>query len=129
MLHVMKPVAVDVYVLLPEAWGLCAPCERLLESAQGGPVLQAHSRDDLPADWQSTYDRLAQMLRDFRERYGDRIQIRLVDPRSPQGLVNGLRHGIRQYPTFVIGGRESVAGFNPERLEQALRAATVDLEA
>jgi len=121
----MKPVAVDVYVLLPEAWGLCAPCEQLLEGVQGGPVLQARSRDDLPADWQLTYDRLAQLLRDFRERYGDRILIRLVDPRSPQGLVNGLRYGIRQYPTFVIGGRESVAGLDPQRLDQALRAAGV----
>ncbi len=121
----MKPVAVDVYVLLPEAWGLCAPCQQVLESAQGGPVLQAHSRDDLPADWQLTYDRLAQLLRDFRERYGDRIVFRLVDPRSPQGLVNSLRHGIRHYPTFVIGGRESVAGLDRVRLDQALRAAGV----
>ncbi len=125
----MRPIAVDVYALLPEAWGLCAPCGQVLEEAQGGPALRVDSRDDLPAEWQASYEQLAQVIRGLRKCYGERVLFRLVDARSPAGLAGAIRYGIRRYPTFVIAGREKVAGLDRERLEQALVTATAAQEA
>ena len=122
---VAKPIPVDVFTPLPEAWCLCAPGEQLLRSAQPEHALVVRSRDELPPDWQLAIEQLLQLISELRERYGDRVSIRLVDPRSLQGLVSALRHRIRHYPTFIIAGREKVIGLDSAHLEQALRTAGV----
>ncbi len=79
--------------------------------------------DEYPDEWQKDWRRLSALVFDLAARYGDSILIRVFDPRSLQGLLKSLRHGVRRYPTFVVAGREKVSGWDTTGLERALRAA------
>lgn len=49
--------------------------------------------------------------------------IRVIDPQSGLGFYKCLRHGVRRYPTFIIGGRKRYVGWNREELEVVLQEA------
>ena len=101
----MPPVQIDVIAPVPEGWGLCQTCELILASAQLDQAPPERGLDDLPPEWRADFQRLSNLIFDLAGRYGDRILIRVYDPRSLQGLVKAVRHGARRYPTFVVAGR------------------------
>jgi hypothetical protein len=43
-----------------------------------------------------------------RERHGDRIQVRVVDAASIEGVWKSLRHRLRRYPSFIVEGDKLV---------------------
>lgn len=103
---------------------MCSACETLL--AEGNLQQEApHLRglDEYPADWQEDLRRVSDLVLDLAARYEDRILIRIYDPRSLQGLVKSIRHGVRRYPTFVVDGRAKVVGWDQPGLEQEIRQA------
>jgi hypothetical protein len=57
------------------------------------------------------------------DRYGEGVTIRIFDPRSWQGLLKALRHGVHRYPTFLVEGRTKIAGLDESALERALVTA------
>jgi hypothetical protein len=72
------------------------------------------------AEWQ----RLSDWILALAERYAGQLVIKIIDAQSPQGLWKALRHGVRQYPTFIIEGElyrgwETEADFSA-RLQQLL---------
>lgn len=81
------------------------------------------SLESFPPDWREDYIRLSDLIMTIARKYGDRILIRLYDPRSLQGLAKSIRHGIRRYPTFLIEGREKITGLELEPLERAILVA------
>ncbi|MCX6026601.1 MAG: hypothetical protein NTY23_10155 [Chloroflexi bacterium] len=119
----MPVVRVDVISPWPEAWGLCPACEMVMAQADMNLAPRERSLEDLPAAWHEEAERLAALLRDLAQRYGERIAIRLWDPRSLQGMWKSIRHGVRRYPTFIVDGGRRIAGWNVAALEQALRGA------
>ena len=64
---------------------------------------------------------------DLSARYGDRVLIRIWDPRSMQGLWKSIRYGVRRYPTFIVAGRK-IGGWDRTQLEQTLAKALAPLE-
>ncbi len=116
----MPPVQIDVIAPVPEGWGLCQACELILASAQLDQAPPERGLDDLPPEWRADFQRLSTLIFDLAHRYGDRIVIRVYDPRSLQGLVKAVRHGARRYPTFVVAGRTKITGWKPDALEQAV---------
>jgi len=66
--------------------------------------------DEYPPEWQAEFHRLSDLILDLASRYGDRILIRVWDPRSLQGMWKSIRHGVRRYPTFVVPDTRSVDG-------------------
>jgi len=87
----------------------CLPGERGLE--------------DLPPAWQEEAQRVSVTLSALAQRYGERIAIRLWDPRSIRGMWKSIRHGVRRYPTFIVDGRRRIPGGDMAALEGALRSA------
>src|SRR4030042_6348365 len=116
-------VRVDVISPWPEAWGLCTACEMVMAQADMGRSPGERGLEDLPAAWQEEAQRLSVLLTALAQRYGERIAIRLWDPRSLQGMWESIRHGVRRYPTFIVDGRRRIPGWNITALEQALHAA------
>ncbi len=119
----MQPVRVDVIAPVPEGWGLCQSCELLLAGADLDQAPPERGLDELPPEWQADFRRLSALIFDLADRYTGRVQIRVYDPRSPQGLIKAVRHAVRRYPTFVIAGRERIVGYDEPALERALQAA------
>jgi len=119
----MKPVQVEVISPLPEGWGICMSCEMLMARANLDKAPYERGLDEYPPEWQEEFQRLASFVMELAVQYGDRIQIRIWDPRSLQGLAKSLRHGVRRYPTFVVDHRIKITGWDVPGLEQALLAA------
>lgn len=119
----MLPIRVEVIAPVPEGWGLCQACELMMARADLDQAPPARGLDDLPPEWQADFRRLSDLIFDLAGRYGDRIEIRVYDPRSLQGMAKALRHRVRRYPTFVIAGREKVIGWDGAALAQALGRA------
>jgi hypothetical protein len=114
------PISIDVIAPVPESWGLCQTCELLLARAGLDQAPAVGGLDELPPEWQADFQRLSTLIFDLASRYGDRIMIRVYDPRSLQGLVKVVRYRARCYPTFVMAGRTKIAGWDVDALERAL---------
>lgn len=116
----MPPAQVDVIAPVPEGWGLCQACELMMARADLNQAPPMRGLDDLPPDWQADFERLSALLFDLADRYGDRILIRVYDPRSLQGMAKAVRHRVRRYPTFLVQGRTKITGWDEAALGRAL---------
>lgn len=87
-----------------------------------GKAPYKRSLEEYPAEWREDFQRLSALILDLAARYGDRILIRIWDPRSLQGMFKSIHYGVRRYPTFVVNGHEKVTGLDAALLEQVLRS-------
>ena len=120
---IMPTIIVDVIYPLPEGWGLCLPCEMLMARAHLDQAPYSRGLDEYPPEWQAEFERLSSTLMDLSVRYQESLLIRVWDPRSLQGLWKAIRYGARRYPTFVVGGKAKVIGWDDDRLEEYIQAA------
>jgi hypothetical protein len=115
-----RPVELEVIAPTIQALGVCAACELVLSEAEldGGPGGRAD--DEYPAEWLAENQRLIEWVYDLAEAYGDALRIRVIDPRSPEGLLKSLRYRVRRYPTWVVNGAARIVGWDRAALEVAL---------
>lgn len=121
----MTRVQLTIVAPLLEGQGLCAGCELVLSEAGVAKSPAERALSSYPADWQADYRRLLEWVAWLAARYGDGLEIRVVDPRSAAGLVTSVRHRVRRYPTFIVDGRTRIVGWQREALEAALGQAAV----
>ncbi|MDI6770171.1 MAG: hypothetical protein QMD04_10920 [Anaerolineales bacterium] len=121
----MRPVQIDVFSPLPEGWGICMSCEMLMAQAEMDKPPHERGLDEFPAEWQEDFRRLSVLILDLAARYGNRILIRIWDPRSLQGMFKTIRYGVRRYPTFIVEGRKKIAGWDIAAIEQVLLATGI----
>jgi hypothetical protein len=119
----MKPVCLEVIAPVLQGLGICTSCELVLSEGGVGRHPAERALDEYPHEWQDDYQRLTDWVYDLTGRYGDQIQIRVIDPQSPEGLLKSLRYRVRRYPTFVIKGKTKVVGWERGQLETALASA------
>ena len=62
------------------------------------------------------------MIVEVLARFGDRVNVRVVNAFSPEGLWLALRRGARQYPTWLVG-RQKIVGYNMPEVIAAVQAA------
>jgi hypothetical protein len=118
----MKPVQIDVFFLVPEGWGICTTCEMMMAQADMGESPPQRGLDEYPQEWQADFNRLSSLIFDLADTYQDRVQIRVWDPRSLQGMWKSIRHGVRRYPTFILNEQIKITGWDREKLEQSIMA-------
>ena len=99
---------------------MCTSCWLILAEAGVGETPPTRAFEEYPQEWQDDYRRLTDWVYDLAGRYGDRVLIKVIDPQSPEGLLKSLRYRVRRYPTFVIGGKTKVVGWQREQLEAVL---------
>ena len=119
----MSAVLVDVIYPLPEGWGICLSCEMLMARARLDQAPYERGLDEYPPEWQAEFERLSSTIMKLSARYQNSILIRIWDPRSLQGLWKAIRYGARRYPTFVVGGKAKVVGWDEARLDEYIQAA------
>jgi hypothetical protein len=117
----MKPVQIDVFFPVPEGWGMCTTCEMMM--AQADMVQPPYERglEEYPPDWQEDFKRLASTIYLLADRYPDNVKIRIWDPRSFQGLLKSIKHGVRRYPTFIVNGHNKITGWDNNKLDQIVK--------
>jgi hypothetical protein len=102
---------------------MCNSCEMMMAQANLGQAPYERGLDEYPSEWQEEFKQLSSTIFSLADRYQDGILIRIWDPRSLQGLLKAIRHGVRRYPTFIVNRRGKVAGWDPDQLEQQIQAA------
>lgn len=84
----------------------CSHCQVFLDGA--GIAGQVHwaDLDAYPPEWMDEWKRLSDVIYGLTEAYAGRLVVRITDAQSPQGLWAAIYRGIREYPTFVVGGEK-----------------------
>ena len=74
---------------------------------------QVHTQEinEYPEDVKAEYVRLSEWVRQVRKAYGQQVVVRVTDPQSMGGFWKVVRHRIRRFPTFFVGGSEKVVGW------------------
>ena len=112
-------VSLQVIASLPTSFFHCQGCVQVFAQVGMGAKARDEELARYPADIREDAARLAEWMAALADRYAERIRIRVIDPQSPEGLYRSLRHWVRRYPTFLVGG-EKIIGWDRARLEQAL---------
>ena len=114
-----QPVLLQVLAHVPADLYHCSHRERSFDAAGMG----AHSHDEVqhsyPPETLEQAERLAAWLHELSFRYGNRLQIRVVNPRSLEGFFLSLRHSARRYPSFIVRGQK-VVGWERDALDRLL---------
>lgn len=101
---------------------MCTSCELMISQANLGQAPQERGLDEYPAEFQEEFRKFSSILITLSEHYADKVQIRIWDPRSLQGMVKSIRYGVRRYPTFIVNGRNKFAGWDTSPLEQYIQS-------
>ena len=112
---------VEVLTYAPTEFYHCQHCEVVWDQVGLGRHIRADQRGSgLPPDLQAEYEAISDWLVSARRRFGERLQVKLVDVASVEGVLKALRHRARKFPAFIVNGNERITGFDRAKLESAL---------
>jgi hypothetical protein len=116
----MKPILLEIVTKVLTSWGQCRRCKILFDQAGLDQKFRQGEMDEYPPDLIEEYTRLSDWIRELNRLYKHRLLIKLIDVQSPLGIYKSLRYRIRTYPTFVVEGKETYAGWDKGQLESLL---------
>ena len=112
---------VEILTYAPTEFYHCQHCEVVWDSVDVGKRIRAEQRANaLPADLQAEFTAIADWVAEAHQRFGDRLQFKVVDVASLEGVIESIRHRTRRFPAFIVDGRERFVGFDPQKLNDAL---------
>ncbi|MGB7572466.1 MAG: hypothetical protein WBN53_01285 [Thermodesulfobacteriota bacterium] len=116
----MKPILLEIVTKVLTSWGQCRRCKILFDQAGLDQKFRQGEMDEYPPDLKEEYTRLSDWIRELNRLYKHRLLIKLIDVQSPFGIYKSLRYRIRTYPTFIVEGKETYAGWDKGQLESLL---------
>lgn len=116
----MKPILLEIITKVLTSWGECRRCKILFDQAGLDQKFRQGEMDEYPPDLKEEYTRLSDWIRELNRLYRHRLLIKLIDVQSPFGIYKSLRYRIRTYPTFIVEGKETYAGWDKGQLESLL---------
>jgi hypothetical protein len=112
---------VEILTYAPTEFYHCQHCEVVWDQVGFGPKIGAEQRSAaLPADLQAEYEAISDWVGDALRRYGERLQVKVVDVASVEGVFKAVRHGARRFPAFIVDGQQRIVGFDRRQLDAAL---------
>ncbi len=111
-------IRLEVIAQILTTYRHCMHCEQLMDAAVGEQARQEMLRE-YPAEFLDEFERLMTWIEDLSHQFA--LQVRVIDPQSPEGLWKCLRYGIHHYPAFILPGRRRVVGWDRSALQAALR--------
>ncbi len=116
----MKPIVLEIVTKVITSFGQCRRCKILFDEAGFNQKVHQKELDEYPADLKEEYTKLSDWIRELNGLYKHRLSIKLIDVQSPLGIYKSLRYRIRTYPTFIVEGKETYAGWDKSQLEGLL---------
>jgi hypothetical protein len=116
----MKPVRLEIVTHVMTSFGQCRRCKVLFDQAGFGQKLLQKEMEEYPPDLKEELTKLSNWIRELNRLYKHRLSIKLIEAPSPLGIYKSLRHRIRTYPTFIVEGKETYAGWDRSQLEGLL---------
>ena len=116
----MRPILLEIVTQVMTTFDHCRHCEVLFDQAGLDKKLHQKEMDEYPSDLKEESIRLSDWIRELNRLYKHRLIIKLVDVQSLLGVYKSFRHRIRTYPTFIVEGKETYAGWDKDKLETLL---------
>ncbi len=116
----MKPIVLEIVTTVLTSWGECRRCKPMFDQTGLDQKFRHEEIEGYPADLKDEVTRLSDWVRELNRLYKHRLLIKIIDVQSLLGLYKSLRHRIRTYPTFIVEGRETYAGWDKGQLESLL---------
>jgi len=116
----MGPVILEIVTRVLTTFDHCRHCEFFFDEAGLGEVHHQREINEYPPDLKEEYLRLSNWIRELSRRYQDRLLVKVVDVQSVLGIYKSIRYRIRNYPTFIVAGKELYTGWDKEALEALL---------
>lgn len=104
-----KPVSIQVITYAPTVFYHCQHCELTLqEMGIGERLRRQEAAESLPDDLSREFQVLSDWVHDLLQRYGTRLQVRVIDAASLEGVIASLRHRVGRYPAVIVDGEKRV---------------------
>lgn len=116
----MKPILLEVVTKVVTTFEQCRRCKILFDQAGLDRKFHQKEMDEYPPDLKEEYAKLSDWIRELNRLYKHRLSIKLIDAPSPLGIYKSLRYRVRTYPTFIVEGKETYAGWDKSQLEGLL---------
>lgn len=113
----MKPISLEIVTKVITTFDHCSHCEIIFDEADLDRKFHQKEMNEYPLDLKDEFIRLSDWIRELAQLYKHRLLIKLIDAQSLLGIYKSLRYQIRTYPTFIIEGKETYAGWNKDQLE------------
>jgi hypothetical protein len=114
----MKTISIEVVGNLLTTYSHCSRCEVIFRESGLGKEANRGDIQDYPAELKEEILKLSDRLGELKQLYKHRIDIRLTDAQSPRGIYKSLIHRLRQYPAYIIAGKDVYIGWDRERIEE-----------
>jgi hypothetical protein len=114
----MKSISIEVVSNFLTTYSHCSRCEVIFRESGLGKEANRGDVADYPAELKEEILKLSDRLGELKQLYKHRIDIRLTDAQSPRGIYKSLIHRLRQYPAFIIAGKDVYIGWDRERIEE-----------
>ena len=116
----MRPISLEIVTRVLTTFDHCRHCEIFFDEAGLDKKFHQKEVNEYPPDLKEEFAKLSDWIRELTRLYKHRLLIRLIDVQSLLGIYKSLRHRIRKYPTFIVEGKETYAGWDKNQLEGLL---------
>ena len=116
----MRAIRLEVVTNMLTTYGQCNRCSLVFEETGLKREFDRRQLDEYPQDLREESEKLSVWIRELKQLYKHRLVIRLIDAQSLAGVYKALRHRVREYPTFVVDGKETLSGWDKGRLEELI---------
>lgn len=111
-----KPLEVEIVAHVLGSMDHCSHCQVFIDGAGVGGRVKQSDLDSFPKEWMAEWQQLSDLILALAERHAGQLVIKITDAQSPTGMWKAIRHGVRRYPTFIIGG-EKYHGWDENQIE------------
>ena len=106
-----QPILVEIIAFAPTAFYQCTHCEvAFREMGRSDQVHREQLASSLPEDLMQEYRALSDWVRDMFRLHCDRIEIKMIDAASMEGVFRSLRCRTRRFPVVIVDERGCFTG-------------------
>jgi hypothetical protein len=116
-----KSLEVEIVAHVLGSMDHCSHCQVFIDGVGVGGSVKRADLDSYPKEWMAEWQRLSDLILDLAQRHAGQLVIKIVDAQSPSGMWKALRYGVRQYPTFIVGG-DKYHGWDEAQIEGLIQA-------